>query len=79
MRAVTWSNGHIDRARTWQALLDGIRATQWHDYSEEEFRAVMAKRAWRWSKTEIDIGAPPARFFEELEYAKLLVIGEEEL
>lgn len=79
MKAVTWSNGRVDRAPTWQKLLDKIRADQWHDYDEDEFRAVMAKRAWRWSKTEIDMGAAPARFFEELEFAKLLVVGEEEL
>lgn len=79
MRAVTWSNGRVDRATSWQKLLDKIRADQWREYTEEEFRAAMAKRAWRWSKTEIDMGATPARFFEELQYAKLLVIGDEEL
>ncbi len=74
MHEIIWSNGHLDRARTWQGLMDIVRTTQWHDYDEEEFRAAMGKRAWRWAGAHIDIGATPKRFFEELERAKMIYI-----
>jgi hypothetical protein len=75
-KEIVWSNGTVDRARTWQELLDKVRVDQWHDYSEDAFRAEMAKRALRWSGVEIDMGAPPEEFFAELERAKLLNVKE---
>lgn len=78
MHTITWSNGTVDQAPTWQRMLDTVRSTQWSEYlSEEAFRAEMAKRAYRWSGTVIDIGARPAAFFRELERARMIVIGDE--
>lgn len=74
MHRVIWSNGKVDEARTWTGLLDQIREDQWRGYTDWEFRAEMAKRAWRWSRTSIDMGASPRRFFHELERAKLIII-----
>jgi len=74
MHTIIWSNGHTDRAETWQGLMDLVRADQWREYDEQTFRAEMAKRALIWNGTEIDMGAPPKRFFEELERAKLIQI-----
>lgn len=76
MHTITWSNGQVDRAPTWQALLDLVRASQWRDYTEAEFRSAMALRAARWSGIKINVDGPPRLFFEELAYAKLIVIGE---
>ena len=47
MHRVIWSNGKVDEARTWTGLLDQIREDQWRGYTDWEFRAEMAKRAWR--------------------------------
>jgi hypothetical protein len=75
MHTITWSSGRVDQAPTWQAMLDLVRADQWAEYdSEDGFRAELAKRAYRWSTTAIDIGAPPRRFFLELERARLIII-----
>lgn len=74
MHRIIWSNGKVDQASTWQGLLDRIRGDQWRGYAEWEFRAEMAKRAWRWSHTSIDMGARPRRFFQDLERAKLIII-----
>lgn len=74
MHRILWTNGHLDQALTWQGLLDIVRTTQWRDLDEYEFRAEMAKRAFRWSGVEIDAGAPPRRFFHELARAGLVLI-----
>lgn len=74
MHQITWSNGSVDRARTWRAMFEKVRAYQWHDLDEEEFRAEMGKRCWLWSNTTIDIGAPYAQFFRELQRAGLIYI-----
>ena len=73
-KRVRWSNGHVDAAPTWQGLLNGVRKTQWTPWDEEMFRAVLAKRAYRWSGTSIDAGARPARLFRELQRAGLVEI-----
>jgi hypothetical protein len=36
----------------------------------------MAERALMWSGVEIDMGAPPKEFFEELQRVKLLKVKE---
>lgn len=74
MPTITWSNGKVDRARSWQKLLDRVRRDQWRDFDEDGFRYEMAKRAWLWSNFELDMGAPPVRFFEQLEKAHLIRI-----
>lgn len=73
-KRVRWSNGHVDTARTWQTLLDRIRYSQWTVWTEEQFRAVLAKRALRWSGTEIDYLARPRRLFRELERAGMVEV-----
>lgn len=74
MATVRWSNGQIDRARSWEDLLDLVRKTQWAVMDEDEFRGVMAKRAWRWSHTSVDTGATAEEFFAELQRAKLIEV-----
>ncbi len=71
---VRWSNGSVTAAADWQELLDKVRRLQWWDWSEEVFRQVLAKRAYRWSKTEIDWEADPETLFLELERAHLVEI-----
>jgi len=73
-KEIVWKDGTVVRARTWQTLLDKVRADQRHEYDEDGFRGVMAERALKWSGVEIDMGAPPAEFFAELERADLLAI-----
>jgi hypothetical protein len=73
-KEIVWSDGTVDRAATWQELLDKVRADQWHDYTEDAFRTEMGKRALMWSGVEIDMGAPPDEFFAELERADLIVV-----
>lgn len=71
---VRWSNGHVDSAADWQELLDKVRLSQWHAWSEDEFRLVLGKRALRWSGTVIDTLADPERLFAELERARLIEV-----
>lgn len=72
--AVRWSNGMVDRADSWDELLENIRLDQFSEFDPVEFRDVLAKRAWRWSRTRIDRDAEPAVFFMELAHAKLIEI-----
>lgn len=74
LKRVRWSNGQVDAAPTWQALLDRVRETQWHTWTEEQFRLVLAKRAVRWSGYEIDIDASPRDLFLQLEEAGLVLV-----
>ena len=76
MPAVEWSNGQVDRAPTWQGLLDKIRRVQWRRLDEDAFRFEMSKRALLWSGTKIDMGAPPKDFFKELQRAHMLVVTD---
>lgn len=77
MHAITWSNGHTDRARSWQGMMDKVRRAQHRDYDEPSFRLEMAKRAWVWSETEVDALAEPEQFFVELQWARLIKIEKE--
>jgi hypothetical protein len=74
MPTIRWSNGQEDKAATWDDLLDRVRRTQWHTMTEDEFRAVLAVRALRWSKTEIDPTLPAQDLFYALEQAHLIEI-----
>jgi predicted acetyltransferase len=74
MVAVRWSNGQIDAARSWAELLHVVRKTQWAAMDEQEFRHLLAKRAWRWSLVPVDPTAPARRFFRELAEARLVEI-----
>lgn len=71
---VSWSDGSRSSARTWEALEQAVRKAQWHRWSEDDFREVMQKRAWRWSRTRISIDGNAAEFFAELERARLVAI-----
>jgi hypothetical protein len=77
MPTITWSNGQQDSASTWEALEELVRETQWRYYTPEGFRTAMAKRAWRWSRTEIDPDVDAETFFAELAHAKLVTIDDE--
>ncbi len=71
---VRWSNGHVDSAPSWQDLLDKVRMSQWHAWTEDEFRQVLGKRAIRWNGTFIDTTAEPEALFREMERAHLVEI-----
>lgn len=71
---VRWSNGHVDSAPTWEALLDKVRLSQWHSWTEDEFRQVLGKRAMRWSSTPIVTAGSAEFFFTELQRALLVEI-----
>jgi hypothetical protein len=76
---VRWSNGSVTGAATWQELLDKVRQLQWWDWSEENFRMVLAKRADRWSNTTIDFDAPADELFRELQRAGLVeILGQDD-
>lgn len=71
---IRWSNGSVSAAADWQSLLDAVRLQQWHTWTEEEFRLVLAKRAMRWSGTDIDYAAEPEDLFMELHRARLVEV-----
>jgi hypothetical protein len=75
--AVTWSNGQVDKAPTWEELEEHIRLTQWWAMTPDEFRAAMQKRADRWSATAISTVGTSEQFFHELQRAGLVRIGDE--
>ena len=80
MIGVEWSDGRQVWAPTWNEMFQAVRGVQWSEYGVREFRAEMAKRAIRWSGTEIDPWLPVDKFFKELQRARLLIIisGTEE-
>lgn len=71
---VLWSNGHKDYAETWQELLDVVRLSQPRVVSEEKFRKQLGRRARIWSGYRIKTDLPPQQLFQELEWAKMVVI-----
>lgn len=77
MPTITWSNGQQDSASTWEALEELVRETQWRYYTERGFRTAMAKRAWRWSRYEMNAEAPADEFFHQLAMAKLITIDDD--
>lgn len=75
MPTIRWSNGAVDKAATWEELLDRVRALQWNGgMPEDEFRSVLATRAYRWSLIKVDPTLPADAFFRDLAYAKLIEI-----
>lgn len=75
MPTIRWSNGQTDTAETWEALLTLIGETQPEPMGDEQIREELAKRAWRWTLTNVDPSLPAALFFGELEHAKVIVIS----
>jgi hypothetical protein len=71
---VEWSDGRQVWAPTWQGMFDAVKDDQWSEYDARAFRAEMAKRAIRWSRTEIDPWLPTPKFFKELQRARLLIV-----
>lgn len=74
MHAIIWSNGERTTARTWAAMFEKVRASQWRELDEQEFRTELAKRAYVWSRTEIDPYGTYRELFYELARAGLVVI-----
>lgn len=74
MVAVLWSNGTIDEAETWEALLEKVRLSQPRSYTPSAFRKELRRRAQLWAGFRIDEKLPPAKLFRELEYAKVVRI-----
>lgn len=69
---IRWSNGHVENAPTWEILEAKVCEAQWWEYEPEEFRAAMAKRAYRWSGVDIDITGTSEEFFAQLRGARLI-------
>jgi len=74
MPTITWSNEKSDHAKTWEELETAVRLDQWWALDPDEFRQEMAKRAQRWSGTEIVTAGSSEQFLRELERAKLVRI-----
>lgn len=75
MPAALFPDGVVHEATTWSNLLEQVRLLPWNrDLSPEEFRHVMAKRAWVWSQSNVDPYLPPRQFVQALEMAGLLRI-----
>jgi hypothetical protein len=77
MPEIRWSNGAVDKAASWEELLARVNRLPWNrDLSPDEFRAVMATRAYRWSgvKVDPDPEIPAAQFIRDLAFAKLVEI-----
>ena len=74
MPTIRWSNGRSDFAPTWEGLEQKVRDDQWWDFTPDEFRIAMQKRARLWSSTEISTVGTSEEFFAELARAKLIVI-----
>lgn len=78
MVTVLWSNDSRTSAATWEELTAKVAAIQWHTYTPEQMRHVLAKRAWRWSNVEIDPDSPARDFWLALADAKLVIIEKDE-
>lgn len=76
MVAVLWSNGQRDEAETWDALLEKVRLSQPRKYGPVQFRRELQRRARLWAGFHIDETLPARKLFQELEYAKVVVIVE---
>jgi hypothetical protein len=76
--AVRWSNGQVDRAASWDELLENIRVDQFSEWPTDEFKAVLATRAYRWTGAKVDTDLPAEQFFVELAWAKLIEIVNDE-
>lgn len=74
MPRVLWPNGHVDRARSWDDLLEKVRRTQVRDIAPEEFRIELAERAWVWNHNVVDPFCSARDLFEQLELAKMCKI-----
>ncbi len=79
MPTITWSNGKVDTADSWELLLDHVRKTQWHRYDDHKFRLIMRRRALLWSGVKISIDCTAEQFIRELQYAKLVVVNDDSL
>lgn len=78
MVSIQWSNGSTTSARTWDDLTAKVAAIQWHEYTPEQMRHVLAKRAWRWSNVDVDPDAASREFWHGLETAKLVIIEKDD-
>ena len=72
--AVRWSNGQVDIAESWDELLERLRLIQFSEFTTAEFKSVLAKRALRWSGTDVDPDVDAGFFFLQLAWAKLIEI-----
>lgn len=74
MVGVEWADGKQSWCDTWDELFNTVRDAQWSHLDDQMFRSEMAKRAMRWSRTQIDPWLPAGKFFKELERAHMLVV-----
>jgi len=75
MPACIWPDGTFHEAASWGKLLETIREHPWNAiYSDEEFRRVLAKRAYIWSTTIVDPTTSDEEFFSQLHDAGLIRI-----
>lgn len=76
MPAVRWPDGRIDRARSFQMLLEKLNDLPWNKHLEEKaFRDELAARAYIWcGEPIVHPSSPPRRLFYELQDAGMLRI-----
>lgn len=77
MVTVQWSDDSRTSAGTWEELTARVATIQWHVYTAEQMKHVLAKRAYRWSGTPVDPSAGDREFWRQLEKAKLVIIEKD--
>lgn len=78
MVTIQWSDGSRTSAATWAELLERVAAIQWHPYTVEQMRHVLAKRAWRWSGVSVSADDEARAFWYALAKAKLVIIEKDD-
>jgi hypothetical protein len=66
MIELTWPDGSVTLATTWDGIDEIVRKVQWNRPDFKEFRETMASRARRWSNDDIDPSLPAEEFYSRL-------------
>lgn len=73
MPAILWPDGRVQRAPTWAALLGAVGSLPWNAHLDaDKLLHVLARRAWVWSGTDVDVWGSARTVFAELERAGML-------
>lgn len=77
MPQIILTSGTILTADTWRDLEQMLRDDEWNPSKKLKFRLEFGRRAFNWSRSEIQLDASSRRFFRQLERAGLLRIVSE--
>ena len=78
MPTIMWSSGEIDSAATWDEIESIAREHQFRAYRPETFRAVLAKRAYLWTLSDVRTDGTAEDLFRDLAAAKVVTILDDE-